>query len=153
MLKHFALAGFAIAVATSAQAMPRATLQADSVITQVRQGCGIGMVLVDGRCVSRHDLRVERRTGRRDYDGAYDSTAANTGDNCYRAWDQDARNNKLMPCSSGSPAYVDTPGVRAIVRARERLGAGSWYPYARSSGIVCMPGTTVTMGGQEHLCQ
>jgi hypothetical protein len=71
MLNHFALAGLAVAVATSAQAMPRATLQADSVIIQVREGCGIGMVVVDGQCVSRHDLRVERRVERRDDYGSY----------------------------------------------------------------------------------
>jgi hypothetical protein len=152
MLKQFALAGLALAIATSTQAMPRAALQADNVIIQVRQGCGTGMVLVDGQCVSRHDLRVERRMERRDYHGAY-GTAANTSDNnCYRAWDQDARNNKSMPCSSGSAAYVDTPGVRAIVRAKEGR-EGTWYPYARSSGIICMPGTTVAMGGKDYLCQ
>lgn len=142
MMRLIALAGFALAVATSAQAMPRATPgQAGSLTIQVRDRCGTGMALVNGLCVLRHDMR-----------GAH-ATAANPGGNCYRAWDQDARQYKFMPCSGGSPAYVDTPGVRAIVRARERLGQGMWYPYAMSSGITCMPGTKVTMGGQEYLCQ
>jgi hypothetical protein len=178
-MRHFALAGFALAVATSAQAMPRATPgQADSLIIQVRQGCGIGMVLVDGQCVSRHDLRVERRVERRTDDGAYGTgaytgnyygayapgqdignyhathrTSSNTGNDCYRAWDQDARNNKSMPCSNGPAAYVDTPGVNAIMRARDSWGNGTWYAYATRSGITCMPGTTIMMGGQPYLCQ
>src|SRR5262249_7913269 len=118
MLNRFALAGFAIAVASSAQARPRAALQPDSMIIRVRQGCGIGSVLFDGDCMSRHDLRVERRINRRDYYGTYNSAADPSG-MCYRQWDQDARNNKMMPCSSGTAAYVDTPGVRAIMRARE----------------------------------
>jgi hypothetical protein len=137
MMRLVALAGFALAVATSAQAMPRATLgQAGSLITQVRAGCGVGMVMMDGQCISRH-IRAER----------------GTGNDCYRGWDQDRRSYKSMPCASDSPAYVDTPGVHAILRARKSWGNGTWYSYARSSGITCMPGTMVTMGGQQHLCQ
>jgi hypothetical protein len=150
-MRLVALTGFALAVATSAQAMPRTTpAQTGSLITQVRKGCGVDMVMVSGLCVSRPDIRVERRDN-------YASSGSGGYPNgmCYRQGDQDARVGKFMPCasSSDSPAYVDTPGVRAILRARERFGAGNWYSYATQSGIICMPGTKVTMGGQEHLCQ
>jgi len=182
MTKLLALAGFAVAVATTAQAMPRAPIaHMDSLVTQVGEGCGIGMVMVNGQCVSRHELRVQRRMDRRDYYGAngtndtgytgtYYGANANTGNyqttygagNCYRSWDQDARNFKYMACPTGAPgpygeaygaAYVDTPGVHAIMNARQTWGNGSWYPYAASSGIICTPGSNVTMGGQEYLCQ
>ncbi len=151
MMRLIALAGFAFAVATSVQAMPRTTpAQTGSLVTQVREACGTGRVMVNGRCVSRRDNRVERRNNY-----ASSGPAGYPSGMCYRQGDQDARSYKFMPCSSGSPAYVDTPGVRAIMRARERLGSGTdiWYPYATSSGITCMPGTKVTMGGKEYLCQ
>jgi hypothetical protein len=151
MMRLVALAGFAVAVATSAQAMPRTTpVQTGSLVTQVRQGCGTGMVRVNGQCVSRPDMRVERGNNYgTNGNGGYPSGM------CYRQGDQDTRGGKLMPCASASdsPAYVDTPGVRVIMRARERWGPGTWYAYATKSGIVCMPGTKITMGGQEHLCQ
>ena len=61
---------FAAAVASSAQAMPLAPLhQPDNMITQVRQGCGAGMHMINGRCVTtpaRRDVRREViRPGRR----------------------------------------------------------------------------------------
>jgi hypothetical protein len=131
--------------------MPRTTpAQAGSLVSQVREGCGNGRVLANGQCVLRRDVRVARRdNARTNGTGGYPSGM------CYRQWDQDARNNKYMSCSSEPPAYVDTPGVRAIVRARDRLGSGPsfWYPYATGSGIICMPGAKVTMGGREYLCQ
>jgi hypothetical protein len=150
-MRLVALAGFAFAVATSAQAMPRTTpAQTGSLIAQVRNGCGTGMVMVHGKCVSRPDIRVERRN-------AYDSGSSGgyPSGTCYRQGDQDARSGKYMPCASASdsPAYVDTPGVRIIMQSRERWGAGTWYSYATRSGITCMPGTKVTMGGREYLCQ
>ena len=148
MMRRVALAGFALAVATSAHAMPRTTpAEPGSLITQVRQACGNGMVRVSGQCVARPDMRVEPRNN-------YASSGYPSG-MCYRQGDQDMRAGKYMACASASdsPAYVDTPGVRAILRARERYGAGNWYSYATKSGIVCMPGTKITMGGQEHLCQ
>ena len=44
---------FALAVATSAQAMSLAPLhQADSMITQGREGRGAGMHMINGRCVT-----------------------------------------------------------------------------------------------------
>ena len=44
MIKLIAAAGFALAIATSAQAMTPAPLaQPDHMITQVRMGCGAGM--------------------------------------------------------------------------------------------------------------
>jgi hypothetical protein len=53
MLRLIAVA-FALAVATSAQAMPVAPLhQADGMITQVREACGAGRVRINGVCVAR----------------------------------------------------------------------------------------------------
>jgi hypothetical protein len=178
MMRLVALAGFAVAVATSAQAMPRATLgQADGLVIQVRQGCGIGMVLLNGQCVSRHDLRVERRMERRAYYGANYGTAYGntygtgifgtgilgstngtgtyTRNNCYPNWDQDDRQYKSCAAGTvtGAFAYVDTPGALAIEHYRTNWGTGGWYDYASRNGIVCAPGTNVTMGGQVYLCQ
>lgn len=43
---------FALAVATSAQAMSSAPLnQPDSMVTQVREACGAGFHMVNGTCV------------------------------------------------------------------------------------------------------
>ena len=54
--------GFALAVATSAQAMPLAPLpQPDNMITQVRQACGAGMHMVNGKCVTTSARRHVRR--------------------------------------------------------------------------------------------
>src|SRR6516162_8076301 len=51
MIRLIAVAGFAIAVATSAQAMTLAPLpQPDAMITQVAVGCGPGRTMVTGVC-------------------------------------------------------------------------------------------------------
>ena len=48
MIRHIAIAGFALVVATSAQAMtPAPLLQPDSLITKVVAGCGIGKTMVN----------------------------------------------------------------------------------------------------------
>ena len=63
MIRFLALA-FALAVASSAQAMPLAPLhQADSMITQVRQACGAGMKWNNalGRCATTSARRHVRR--------------------------------------------------------------------------------------------
>ena len=53
---------FALAVATSAQAMSPAPLpQSDNMITQVRQACGAGMHMVNGKCVTTSARRHVRR--------------------------------------------------------------------------------------------
>ena len=53
---------FAVGVTTSAQATSLAPLhQPDSLITQVRQACGAGMHMIDGRCVSTPARRHVRR--------------------------------------------------------------------------------------------
>jgi hypothetical protein len=50
---------FALALASSAQAMPIAPLeQVDGIIVQVRQGCGLGRQLLDGVCVRNSKVRV-----------------------------------------------------------------------------------------------
>jgi hypothetical protein len=66
MIRLIAAACFALAVATSAQAMTPALLaQPDHMITQTRMGCGMGMVMVNGVCQSRAGMRQERRANRR----------------------------------------------------------------------------------------
>ena len=66
MIKLIAAAGFALAIATSAQAMTPAPLaQPDHIITQVRMGCGAGRVMVNGVCHSRAGMRQEHRAMRR----------------------------------------------------------------------------------------
>ena len=64
MIRLIAVA-FALAVATSAQAMSPAPLhQPDGMITQVRQACGAGRVRVNGVCVARTTIRQARRCAR-----------------------------------------------------------------------------------------
>ena len=68
MLRLIAVAGFALAVGTSAQAMMPAPIpQPDGVITQVAVGCGPGRTLVNGVCVARTTIRQTRRAVRRSY--------------------------------------------------------------------------------------
>jgi hypothetical protein len=53
---------FALAAATSAHAMSLAPLaQSEDAITQVRQACGAGMHMVNGRCVTTPARRQVRR--------------------------------------------------------------------------------------------
>lgn len=53
---------FGLAVATSAQAISLAPLpQPDDMIAPVRQACGAGMHLVNGRCVTTSARRHVRR--------------------------------------------------------------------------------------------
>ena len=53
---------FTLAIATSAQASSLAPLQQpDNMITQVRQGCGAGMHMINGRCVTTPARRQVRR--------------------------------------------------------------------------------------------
>ncbi len=66
MIRLIAAAGFALAVATSAEAMTPAPLsQPDSIITQVAFGCGPGRTRVAGVCVARTTIRHARRAVRR----------------------------------------------------------------------------------------
>jgi len=66
MIRLIALAAFALAVATSAQAITLTPLhQSDSMITQVREACGAGRVRVHGVCVARTTKRHVRREVRR----------------------------------------------------------------------------------------
>jgi len=61
-------AAFALALATSAQAMPLAPLhQPDGMITQVAAACGAGRTRVNGVCVARTTIRHTRRAVRRSY--------------------------------------------------------------------------------------
>jgi hypothetical protein len=62
MIRLIAAAAFAVAVATSAQAMSPAPLhQPDGITTQVAYGCGAGRTRVGGVCVARTTKRQVRR--------------------------------------------------------------------------------------------
>lgn len=67
MIRLIAVAGFALAVATSAQAMTPAPLQQpDEMVMTVREGCGPGRVRGPaGHCVARTTIRHARRAARR----------------------------------------------------------------------------------------
>jgi hypothetical protein len=65
MIRLVAVAfGFALALATSAQAMPVAPLHPDRMVTQVRFACGPGMTRINGVCVARTTIRQTRRAYR-----------------------------------------------------------------------------------------
>ncbi|MBR0970518.1 MULTISPECIES: hypothetical protein [Bradyrhizobium] len=62
MIRLFAAAAFAVAIATSAQAMSPAPLhQPDGMATRVAFLCGPGRTLVGGVCISRVAKRQIRR--------------------------------------------------------------------------------------------
>jgi hypothetical protein len=68
MIRLIAAAGFAVALATSAQAITPAPLpQPDGMFTQVRFACGPGRTRVGGVCVARTTIRHTRRAVRRGY--------------------------------------------------------------------------------------
>ena len=62
MIRFIAIAAFALAFATSAQAMSPAPLhQPEGMTTQVAYGCGPGRTRVRGVCVARTTKRQVRR--------------------------------------------------------------------------------------------
>jgi hypothetical protein len=62
MIRLIAVATFALAVASSAQAVSPAPLhQLDGMITKVAVGCGVGRTRVNGVCVARTTVRQVRR--------------------------------------------------------------------------------------------
>jgi len=62
MIRLVTVAGFVLTLATSTQAMTGAPLLLSaSGITLVREGCGPGMILVNGACVARSSIRQARR--------------------------------------------------------------------------------------------
>jgi hypothetical protein len=68
MVKLIMVAGIALVVTTSAQAItPAPLLLPDSLITKVAAGCGMFRTMVNGKCETRvekrHERRHERRTG------------------------------------------------------------------------------------------
>jgi hypothetical protein len=67
MIRLIAVAGFALSVATSAQAMTPAPIpQTDNeMITQIAAACGPGRTRVNGVCVARTTIRQTRRAVRR----------------------------------------------------------------------------------------
>ena len=66
MIRLIAVATFALAVATSAQAMSPAPLhQLEGMTTQAAVGCGVGRTRVTGVCVARTTVRKFRRGARR----------------------------------------------------------------------------------------
>ena len=67
MIRLIAIAGFALSVAVSAQAMTVAPIipQPESIITEVAAACGVGRTRVNGVCVARTTVRQTRRAVRR----------------------------------------------------------------------------------------
>jgi len=67
MIRLIAIAGFALSVAVSAQAMTPAPIipQPDGMITEVAAACGMGRTRVNGVCVARTTVRQTRRAVRR----------------------------------------------------------------------------------------
>ena len=66
MIRLIAVAAFALAVATPAQAMSPAPLpQLEGMTTQIAVGCGVGRTRVNGVCVARTTKRQVRRAARR----------------------------------------------------------------------------------------
>ena len=62
MIRLIAFTVFAMAVTTSAQAMPVAPIhEQDSMVTQVAAACGAGRTRVNGVCVARTTKRQARR--------------------------------------------------------------------------------------------
>ena len=66
MLRLIAIAGFALSISTSAQAITPAPLpQVDDMVTQIAVGCGPGRTRIGGVCVARTTVRQTRRAVRR----------------------------------------------------------------------------------------
>jgi hypothetical protein len=66
MIRLLAIAGFALAVATSAYAMTPAPIpEPDGMITKVAAACGPGRTRINGVCVARTTVRHTRRAVRR----------------------------------------------------------------------------------------
>jgi hypothetical protein len=66
MMKSIAIAVFALAITTSAQAMPVVPVhQPDGLTTQVAFGCGPFRTRIAGVCVARSSIRHARRQIRR----------------------------------------------------------------------------------------
>jgi hypothetical protein len=66
MIRLIAVAGLALSVATSTQAMtPAPIAQPDGTISQVALACGVGRTRVNGVCVARTTVRQTRRAVRR----------------------------------------------------------------------------------------
>ena len=62
MIRTISIAVFGLALASAAQAMTFGPLhQSNAMITQVREGCGPGQVLVNGAWVARAQVRQARR--------------------------------------------------------------------------------------------
>jgi hypothetical protein len=64
-MTRFIVLGFALTLASVAQAMPLAPLQQlDEVVINVREACGAGMHMVNGVCVRTHARRATSRCAR-----------------------------------------------------------------------------------------
>lgn len=66
MLRLIAVAGFALLVTSSAQALTPAPMpQPESIVSEVAAACGAGRTRVNGVCVARTTVRQTRRAVRR----------------------------------------------------------------------------------------
>jgi hypothetical protein len=65
MIRLIAVAGFVLAIITSAEAMTFAPIhQADGMMMRVAYACGPGMTRIHGVCVARTTVRHARRCAR-----------------------------------------------------------------------------------------
>jgi hypothetical protein len=66
MLRLIAVAGFALLVTSSAQAITPAPMpQPESIVSEVAAACGAGRTRINGVCVARTTVRQTRRAVRR----------------------------------------------------------------------------------------
>jgi hypothetical protein len=63
-MKTLIALAFALALVSSAQALPLAPLQRENMIITVREACGAGMHMVNGVCVRTHARRAASRCAR-----------------------------------------------------------------------------------------
>jgi hypothetical protein len=66
-MNRFILIAIALFTATSAHALSLGVAhhETNGIVTQIREGCGIGRVRVNGICVARTTIRHARREARR----------------------------------------------------------------------------------------
>jgi len=153
MIRLIAIAGFALSVATSVQAMtPAPIARPDGLITQVAFGCGVGQTLVNGACVARTDIRQARRAVRREAYGVaagaerlYVTPSAGVG------YNTEPHYSIYNDYVTGQPWYA----VRAYYAGGPwYTGSNGWGDYAAQNGIGCTPGTLIKGGDNlMYVCQ
>ena len=126
MIKLIAVA-FALVAATSAHAMSPAPLhQPNGMITQVREGCGVGRVRINGICVARTTRRHVRREARREPAeqpaGVRDGLEALA----FSTTETPPRNNLPEKCETGQSNNKVGRSPRSPLRAKLYLPPGAY---------------------------